>query len=239
MGKPETATRKTVMKQSIRPVMCAIPLAAMLFAAPQASAIGYGFVKLATNTENNADVSSQLSVSVTTDTDYVFFQFFNNVGTASTIAQIYFDSGALGALVITDSDGSGTDVEYSPEASPPDLPGGNNADPDFVATVASNASADAPAAHNGVNAAGEWVTLRFGLGSFASGESVQTALGNGDLRIGLHVIAIGGDNGGSDVYINQRGGGTPTGAPDGGTTIALLGIAMFGADLLRRRIAKT
>jgi hypothetical protein len=214
-------------KQLIKPLLGASAFAAVLFAAPQASAVSYGFNRLTNN--GNPNLASQLSVDVTVTGGNVSFQFFNNVGIASDIAQIYFDDGMLsGAAVITDSDGILTGVDYVPAANPQDLPGGNVIL--FVADQVFNASAVNPAPQNAVDAANEWVTLTFGLGSFADLNGVTAALDSGVLRIGLHVISIG-TAGGSDSYVT----GPPPNVPDGGTTILLLGSALTGLGLLRRK----
>ena len=79
--------------------------------------------------------------------------------------------------------------------------------------------------YNGGNNAGALVIKIDGLGAKVPFDS-SNIWGSGDQFAVSHYAVAG------------PGGGTPPGAPDGGTTIALLGIAMFGADLLRRRIAK-
>src|SRR5512145_721995 len=86
-----------------------------------ASADVIGFFKLTNN--GNEDVSAQLSVDVTAvGTDQVAFTFYNNVGIASSITDVYFDDGTLlGIASVTGSAG----VDFSQLASPGDLPGGN------------------------------------------------------------------------------------------------------------------
>jgi hypothetical protein len=79
---------------------------------------------------------------------------------------------------------------------------------------------------NGVNASTESVTIIFNLLPGVSFDDTVAALGTGDLRIGLHVQAIG-EPGGSDSYINK--------VPDGGLTLSLLGIGLGGLGLFARR----
>jgi hypothetical protein len=203
-----------------------------LMASQTASAVSFSFTKLTGN--NPEDLAGQLNVDVTADATTVSFQFFNNVGISSVISEIYFDDGFLGLPpVITDSDGAGNTVQYVQGATPSDLPGGNLASPPFVADIVFNAEASNPAPHRGVREADQWVTLTFGLGSFADLDHVVAALNDGSLRIGLHMTGIGA-GGGSDSYVSVGGGG-PEGVPDGGATAALLGLGMLGLGLMGRR----
>jgi hypothetical protein len=192
----------------------------------RADGITLGFVRLTNN--GNANVASQLTVQVAAvGTNQVSFTFFNAVGIASSITDIYFDDGTLlGLSGVTSSAG----VNFNTPAVPGNLPGGNTAAPPFETTAGWSADSDSPVAPNGVNAAGEWVTITFNLINGKNINDTIAALGNGDLRIGLHVQAIGATNG-SDSYINTPG----TSVPDGGMTISLLGLALAGLGLVSRR----
>src|SRR5258708_37097830 len=203
--------------------------AAMLVAS-NANAITYGFAKITAN--GNPDVSSQLSVDVTSGgSGLVSFQFFNNVGIASSISEIYFQDGLLGAPSITESAG----VVFQVGAPPASLPGGNLASPPFVTSVMFDSSSDNPQVTKGVNASTEWVTLTFGLGSFADITAIDNALSARTLRIGLHVPGY--VAGTTESYVN--GGPIERSlVPDGGSTVALLGFALVGVDFLRRRIGR-
>jgi hypothetical protein len=197
-------------------------------------AVPVAFTKLTNNSTSN--VAGQLSVAVTAvGSTQVAFQFTNNVGIASSITDIYFQSSNLSStFAITDS---GAGVDFTAPATPGDLPGGNLASPPFVATVGLSADSTSPITANGVNAAGEFVTLTFGLGTFANFAAVITAINNGTLRIGLHVQAQGTD-GNSDGYLNTPGTGQPPpGVPDGGSAVALLGVAFAALALARRKLA--
>jgi hypothetical protein len=165
----------------------------------------------------------------------VNFTFWNNVGIASSIADIYFDDGTLLAIAsITDSGG----VAFAGLANPENLPGGNDASPPFTTTQGFYADSDSPIISRGVNAASEWVKINFSLQDDQTFADTLNSLNNGSLRIGLHVQAIGTQEG-SDSYINKTGGGSPDpDVPDGGSTIALLGSALLGVGFLRRKFVK-
>lgn len=176
----------------------ALGLSLLLFVA-SASADVFTFLKITNN--NPEDLSGQLSVNVTdAGSGQVSFQFLNNVGTASSVTQIYFDNGS-GAFLSALALGTQTGVDFNIGGSPPNLPAGNTIsfDADLLAT------ADSPVAPNGINSATDSLTL-LGTGLFAN---VIAGLTSGDLRIGLHIQAIG-QGGGSDSYVT---GGTPSAVP--------------------------
>jgi hypothetical protein len=166
----------------------------------------YHFYDLTNN--GNPDVGSQLTVQVADEglgtgggvtATQVLFKFTNPVGIASSICDVYFDDGTLlGIAAIRQSAG----VAFNTPATPADLPGGNNAVPPFEVTDQFSADSDPPAQPNGVNAAGEWLGIVFDLQSSKTYADVIAALGDGSLRIGLHVQAIG-PGGGSDSYVNR------------------------------------
>jgi hypothetical protein len=166
----------------------------------------YYFENITNNsTTDLGGIGGQLSMDVTdasaattcTATDCVDFQFFNAVGADSSITDVYWDDGGddgpnLLADLIDISSTAG--VSFSQPASPSDLPGGNNADPDFVTTADLSVDSDSPmVAANGVDAAGESLTVQFALLPTFDFDDVIAALDSFALRVGLHVQSIVGD----------------------------------------------
>jgi hypothetical protein len=183
---------------------------ALLFAAFNASAssVTYDFVKLTNN--NVEDISGQLSITLwdssganstygaagtnTLGGDLsasdVLFTVENNVGISSNVAEVYFDDGLLGPSVVRNSLGGFTDFSGG-GANPGNLPGGNNANPDFVATQDFSADVDEGNPSHGINASGDILGIVLGLGSFADFAAVAAAVDSGALRFGLHIRSIG------------------------------------------------
>jgi len=186
----------------------------------------FGFYKLTNN--GNADVGGQLSVDVTASGSQVLFKFFNNVGIASSITDIYFDDGTL--LSIGNITDSGAGVAFGSPAIPANLPGANDASPDFETTAGFSLDSEPAVSANGVNASNEWVAVLFSLQGTQTFADTIAALNDGSLRIGLHVQAIG-TTGGSDSYVNR--------VPEPGTLLllgsGLLGLAFAGG---RKKIRK-
>lgn len=191
----------------------------------------YGFYAI---TNNNAgavvDGEANLSVEVIDlGGSQVRFKFTNN--STSSITDIYFDDGTLlGIASITDS---GSGVDFSQGASPPDLPGGNSISPAFTTTAGFLADSNAPVSANGVGA-GEWVAIDFNLISGQDYGDVLAALalpnsgGTGDLRIGIHVQSFP-SGGGSEAFINNP---TPVPEPEA-YAMLLAGLGLVGWRLRR------
>jgi len=159
----------------------------------------YNFTFFNITNNNNEDLSDQLYGVVSSVGDQVAFTFYNDVGIASSITDIYFDDGTLlGIASISSSEG----VAFTQPATPGDLPGGNDLTPPFVTTKGFSADSDPPAAPNGVNAATEWVQIVFDLVGGQTFADTIAALTDKSLRVGLHVQAIGA-LGGSDSYVNN------------------------------------
>jgi len=167
-------------------------------------------------TGNNAGDCSigeaQLAVDVTSygigtgsgGANQVLFTFTNTGSNQSTISEVYFDDGTLLALagLIDADDGTGGDpnVDFTQGATPPDLPGGNSISPAFQVTAGFLADADNPAPKWGVSP-GESLGIIFDLQSSLTFNDTITALGSGELRIGLHVINFA--SGGSESFVNN------------------------------------
>jgi hypothetical protein len=197
-------------------------VAAFAFAVAPARAVTIGFECLTNNDPGDCAIGeSQFSVDVTDQGGGIVRFHFTNAGPdASVLSEVYFDDGSLLALsnVI---DGPG--VDFEPDASPPDLPGGEEAIPPFEVTEGFLAeSVPSPV----VNGAGpnEWVKIDFTLQGGQSFADVISELTSGELRIGIHVIGFA--SGGSESFIN-----TPVPEP---STALLLGGGLVGVGLLRR-----
>lgn len=150
------------------------------------------------NASSCAAGEAQLSVEVLEDDLGARFVFTNDGPVASSITDVYFDDGTLLGIAAIDN---GPNVSFSQDASPPNLPGGNNASPPFEVTAGFSADSDAPVLANGVNP-GESLAILFylqGTGTFAD---VLEELADGRLRIGLHVQGFGGSGGGSESFVN-------------------------------------
>ncbi|MCI0332293.1 MAG: hypothetical protein L0228_03580 [Planctomycetes bacterium] len=205
-----------------------------------------GFINITNN--GNDNVGAQLSVDVLdaaqalsdysidisslSDDDEVLFVFKNAVGTTSSITDVYFDDGTLFGLAAVYDVTAG--VSFNNPASPGSLPGQNGATPPFVTTVGFSADSDPPVQSNGVNSSSERLGVAFSLFPTLGFTDVVAALGDGSLRIGMHVQAIGAQ-GGSDSYVN----GLPPGdteVPEPSSLIVLsLLVAGAGAGGFRYR----
>jgi hypothetical protein len=198
--------------------------------AQSAQAVSFGFEVLEDNSP--IDLSGQLFVDVLdAGGGQVSFEFQNLGPLASSISGIYFHdmNGDIDPpLVIADQSAG---VSFSLGASPPDLPGGENADPPFVTTTGLLMDADSQGgkSNNGINP-GEWLLVL--ADAFTDFNSIIAALISGDLRIGLHVIAL--SDGQSETYITNP---TPIPLPAGLLLFlsGLAGVGFLGRYKARRR----
>ena len=206
---------------------------------PQAQAVTYSFTRVtANNVANSTAGEAQLSVDVTSaGANQVLFQFRNNGLLAMSICDVYFDDGTLLGIA---SIINGPGVAFSQGAKPGNLPGGNNID--FGTTAGFLADSDSPVQPNGVNP-GETVGILFNLIGGQTFNDTINALNMslaspgvdvyGGLRIGIHVQGFA--NGGSESFVN----GPPrTNVPDGGATVALLGLTLSALGVAFHRSRK-
>jgi len=221
----------------------AVALGLGLSLAAPAMAVTYDFSSLV-QANGGGNIGSQFTMDVTDGgSGSVLFKFWNTLGTASSITDIYFDdsvaysgSGAnqtadyTGAFFnsIAVSGDSGSGVAFSDGATPSDMPGGGA----ISFTSDFSGDSDAPASGNGLDANGEWVSFLGTLQGTNTFEDILTALASGDFRVGLHVQSIG-TNGISQTYVN---GACVSSCPETGGgegTVPLPGAAwLFGTALL-------
>lgn len=196
-----------------------------------AVALPLGFSCITGNNAGDCSIGqAQLAVDVTDlGGGQVLFSFSNAGPGLSSITDVYFDDGTLlGIAGLIDADDNvlgpfgDPGVDFSQDASPPDLPGGNLVG--FVTTAGFLADSDPPAQLNGVNpleTLGVVFNLQFG-GTFAD---IVDELTTGALRVGIHVQGYA--TGGSESFVNLP-------IPEPGTALLLsLGLGILG---LRRPI---
>jgi hypothetical protein len=169
---------------------------------------------------------TQLSVDVIDlDAAHVQFQFYNNGLDASSIEGVYFDDGALLSI---SSVLNSTGVSFTAgSANPGNLPDGNLIDPPFETTAGFLADSNPPTSHNGVNP-GEVLGIEFELQPGLGYANVLDDLNNGNLRIGLHVIAF--DSGASASFVN-----VPVPLPPAVLLFGSALVTMFGYNGWRKK----
>ena len=202
-------------------------LAILVFAAAPARAATLSFFCITDNLAADcATGESQLTVNVTDPGgNKVLFHFKNSGPNASSVTDVYFDDGSLlGLSQITDGPG----VSFSQYASPPNLPGGNNVNPPFQVTAGFLADSNPPVQPNGVNP-GEWLKIYFSLQSGGTFNDVINELGDGRLRIGIHVQGF--TSSGSESLVNL-----PAPVP---AAMWLFGSGLLGLVGIARRNKKT
>jgi len=203
---------------------------AVLAFAPAASSTTIAFSQCVT--DNNAGdcaiAFDQISLDVTSDgDDQVLFDFANTGSEMLTLARIYFDDGSLMEL-LSISNGGGVNFTFDPFPGPNDLPGGENAldqfgNPDpFVTTLGFLSGATAPPPTNGLEP-GENVVLTFKLAGGQKIDDIIAELGDGTLRVGVHLINFA--SGGSESL---------TTIPEPGTA-ALLLVGFVGLAIMGRK----
>ncbi len=137
----------------------------------------------------------------------VGFTFNNNSTTTSSITDIYFDSrpgdSTLNFNYVSIIEGPG--VNFSKNANPKSLPGGEELNPKFDKTPEYSADSDSPVSHNGINP-DEWLMLIFTLDYNKTIDDVILEIANGgssylqSLRVGIHIQSLPHDCYDDDYY---------------------------------------
>jgi hypothetical protein len=224
--------RGNKMKKSIAVV---IVLASGLICVTTKAGPTYSFIHIVEPGDGPAELAdgaigeSQLFVELTDMGSQVKFTFTNIGPEASSITDVYFDDGTLlGIAEITNTIGL---VEFSENAFPPDLPGGNNVTPPFVTTAGFSADSDPPTQPLGVNL-GESLGITFDLQVGGAFDDILDELESGNLRIGIHVQGYG--SGGSESFVNN-GEFDPHQAIPAPSALILCSIGAGFVNQLRRR----
>jgi len=180
--------------------------------------------------ENNSGVGDSLANQFRVEVSdigggQVQFEFFNTGSIESFVTDIYFEDSAL--LNFSDPNnnliGSNTisNVGWSWDAAPPNLPGGSSVG-FFTASTGGSADSDPPVSRNGIdNTINEDIYFQIDLGSGWGFNDVTSSLLSGDLRLGIRVQGIGTEDF-SDSYITTAVVPLPSGA----------GMALAGAAVL-------
>ncbi len=175
-------------------------------------------------TNNTLDIGSQLSVDINDAGGSVLFDFSNDVGIASNIAEIYFDAGGFLASLGILSQSTG--VTYAPGIAPPALAPQN---PPGVADFTTNFGFDIGTGA-GLNQSADSLILTGVLSGLFTYNDLLNAINSNDFEIALHVRSIDGED--SDSYI-LGGGPNAVPLPAAGW---LFGSALLGLISLRRRM---
>lgn len=155
---------------------------------------------------------------------------FENIGSAdSSITDVYFDDGDLLAIAFIDNSDLG--VLFTAEATPGELPGGNNVDPPFDTGTSIplaghfSADSDPPVQPNGVNP-GESLGITFDLVVGGSYDNVISQLTTGQIRVGVRMQGY--ESEGSEAFIINQ---IPAPAA---LVLGMVGLGMVG--WMRRRL---
>ena len=231
-GLSEVAFRRIggLMKSAVRLIL---PLAALIFVLlpARAEAESYSFSSCLENSSSLCDsLASQLSFEVTEGSGYVDFTFTNTGGSTSdsdgwNITDLYFSaSGLLTGITI---EAASSDVNFTQ---------GSYTDGSYAFALSSGTlgNADAVAVSNGLDADGEYLTVRFDIAEGKTFADIIEALNmdpanDQGIRIAAHLQQ-------TDSYSLIQSMAFVTATPEP-ASIALFGLAALGvAYRLRRRL---
>lgn len=198
-----------------------VAMIAIAGAAASASAsITYPFINITGNSAYSAAAgAAQLSVTVVDHAPGKVAFTFTNAGPAQmSICDVYFHAPSF-TSISTIVNGPG--VNYTPGATPSNLPGGNSISPAFVTTLGLSADSAPPPVANGVQP-GEWLTIVLNLAPAKTYSDVIGELNSGTAaRVGIHVQGFA--NGESESFVTPAPG-----------AVALLGLGGLVAARRRR-----
>lgn len=194
---------------------------AALIVSGAANAATFNFADL-DGAGTGVSVQNQMTVDVTDEGGNIVQFLFKNAGPlASNIKQINFDDAANVLLSFASLDNSDPKVNFTTNLA--NLPQGNTVS--FNSEFGFQATPPASGPNGNGISINEFLGISFNrTGSF---QSVLDGLGSGDLRIGMHVIAL--SDGSSDTLIS-----TPSVVPLPASGLLLAG-ALGGLAALRRR----
>ncbi|MCJ7602636.1 MAG: PEP-CTERM sorting domain-containing protein [Desulfobulbaceae bacterium] len=211
----------------IRKIVYTLATTMLLAIAGTAQASPYGFTVVEDN--SSFDPSMQLRVDVTDgDSGPILFKFTNEGSIQSHIGDIYFDWGTGTALTFAGFSSTG-EVSFSADATPGNLPGGNNIS--FIAGWSADPNPPPGTNGNGIDnwsGSGTQDTLTIAFTEPTFGDIIS-ALNDGTYRIGLHLQGL--TDGKSESYVNGIG-TNPVPAP---ATILLFGTGLAALAGIARK----